>query len=127
MNVIDSSCWIEYLEDSDIGDNIAEIVENPSIVLIPTIIIYEVYKKLLILNGKDYAKRISAYMNVCNVVPLDSELSEFSAETGIKYKLSAADSIIYATAIKNKAILWTCDAHFQGLDNVKYFSKKKDI
>ena len=126
MNVIDSSCWLEYLENSNIGNDVAEIIENPSIVLVPTIIIYEIYKKVSMLNGKEYAEQIFAYMNACNVVYLDSELSKFSAEIGMKYKLAMADSIIYATTIKNNATLWTCDNHFQYLDNVKYFSKKKD-
>ena len=114
MNVIDSSCWLEYLENSNIGNNVAEIIENPSIVLVPTIIIYEMYKKVLMLNGKDYAEQLFSYMNACNVVYLDGELSKFSAEIGMKHKLAMADSIIYATAIKNNAMLWTCDTHFKG-------------
>jgi len=124
MNLIDSSCWLEYLAESKIGNELANVIEDAFLVLVPTIVIYEVYKKLLSLNGKEYAKEIIAYMNACNVIHLDSELSEFSAEIGTKYKLAMADSIIYATALKNNAKLWTCDAHFKDLYNVEYLSKK---
>jgi len=124
MNLIDSSCWLEYLAASKTGNELANVVENAFLVLVPTIVIYEVYKKLLLLNGKEYAKKIITYMNACNVVHLDGELSEFSAEIGMKYKLAMADSIIYATALKNNAKLWTCDAHFKDLYNVEYLPKK---
>ena len=46
MNIIDSSCWIEYLMDSEIGANIAPVIENTNELLIPTITMYEIYKKL---------------------------------------------------------------------------------
>jgi predicted nucleic acid-binding protein len=38
-------------------------------------------------------------------------------------KLPMADSLIYATARMHDAIVWTQDAHFKGLDGVKYFDK----
>ena len=36
-----------------------------------------------------------------------------------------ADSIIYATAQKYGAVLWTQDADFKGLEGVKFYSKRK--
>jgi len=48
MNIIDSSCWIEYLMDSEIGASIAPIVENTVELIVPTITLYEVHKKLLL-------------------------------------------------------------------------------
>lgn len=127
MNVIDSSCWLEYLAESKIGIEIASVIENSFTVLVPSIVIYEVYKKLLALKGKEYAEQVIDYMNDCSVVMLDNELSVFAAEVGTKYKLAMADSIIYATALRNNAKLWTCDAHFKDLYNVEYFSKIKNI
>jgi len=47
MNIIDSSCWLEYLMNTEIGANVASIIENPSELIVPTIVLYEVYKKLL--------------------------------------------------------------------------------
>jgi len=44
---------------------------------------------------------------------------------GVKFKLPLADSIIYATAQKYEAIVWTQDADFEGLDGVKFYPKAK--
>jgi predicted nucleic acid-binding protein len=44
---------------------------------------------------------------------------------GIEYKLPFADSIIYATAQKYGAVLWTQDADFKGLEGVKFYPKLK--
>jgi predicted nuclease of predicted toxin-antitoxin system len=39
--------------------------------------------------------------------------------------LPLADSIIYATARKFDAVVWTQDADFKGLENVKFYPKAK--
>jgi len=47
MNVVDSSCWVEYFNDTAIGNEVAPIAENFSLLIVPTIVLYEVRKKLL--------------------------------------------------------------------------------
>ena len=47
MNIVDSSLWLEYFAGSEAGDNISEVIEDTDELLIPTITIYEVFKKLL--------------------------------------------------------------------------------
>jgi hypothetical protein len=42
MNIVDSSCWLEYLMDTEIGEKIAPVIENPHELIIPTITLYEV-------------------------------------------------------------------------------------
>jgi PIN domain nuclease of toxin-antitoxin system len=54
MNIVDSSCWLEYLMNTEIGVNVAPVVENPGELIVPTITLYEVYKKLLAEKGKDW-------------------------------------------------------------------------
>jgi predicted nucleic acid-binding protein len=34
-----------------------------------------------------------------------------------------AGSLIYATALRHAATLWTQDAHFEGLPGVRYFAR----
>ena len=60
-----------------------------------------------------------------NVIALDGELAINAACLGVKFKLPLADSIIYATAQKYEAIVWTQDADFEGLDGVKFYPKAK--
>ncbi|MDY6816628.1 MAG: PIN domain-containing protein, partial [Pseudomonadota bacterium] len=57
-------------------------------------------------------------------VPLNSELAKDAAKFGVLHKLPLADSIIFATAQKFSAAIWTQDSDFEGLANVKYISKK---
>jgi predicted nucleic acid-binding protein len=56
------------------------------------------------------------------VVTLDSALAIDAAVFGLKYRLPLADSIIYATANKFSAVLWTQDADFKGLPDVSCYS-----
>jgi len=60
-----------------------------------------------------------------NVISLDGELAINAAYFGVNLKLSLADSIIYATAQKYEAVVWTQDADFKDLEGVKFYSKAK--
>ena len=124
MNVVDSSCWIEYFNDTAIGGKIAPIAENFPHLVVPTIVLYEVRKKLL-LESEDLYKISEAIrlMQFGKVVVLDTELSVKATDISRKHKLATADSIIYATAKQYNAVLWTADSHFDGLPNVRYFDK----
>ncbi len=57
------------------------------------------------------------------VVALDSFLAIDAAVFGLKYKLPLANSVVYATGHKFSAVVWTQDADFKALPNVKYFPK----
>ena len=121
MNVVDSSCWIEFAEDSPVKKWIAPIIENLDDLLVPTIVLYEVYKKLSATKGAAYADKFAKGMLNAEIIPLDPELSLIAANISQKYKLPMADSIIYATTKQHNAVLWTTDQHFDGLPNVRYF------
>ena len=123
MNIIDSSCWLEYLMDTEIGAIIAPVIESPGSLVVPTITIYEVYKKLLAEKGEEYALDVVSYMQTGMVVELSAELSLSAAQISRKHKLPMADSIIYATAQRYSAVVFSCDKHFKNVPNIQYFSK----
>lgn len=58
-------------------------------------------------------------------VPLSFPLSLEAARLGKLHRLPLADSIILATASTYGATLWTQDADFKHLSNVKFFAKKR--
>jgi len=124
MNLVDSSCWLEYFAGSSVGEAVASAIEDIDNLLVPTIVLYEVFKKLLTELDEDKALFAVAHMKQGHVINLDSDLAIYSASVGKEYKLAMADSIIYATNKKYNSILWTQDKHFQGLNSVKYFSKE---
>ena len=123
MNVIDSTLWLEYFADTEAGNNIAEVIENTSYLLVPTITLYEVFKKLLLETNEDDALLAIAHMKQGKVVDLTDELSLSAAKVSKIHKIPMADSIIYATTIKYDSVLWTQDKHFIGLRSVNYFEK----
>jgi predicted nucleic acid-binding protein len=126
MNVIDSSCWLEYFAGSNTGDRIAMAVEDIQRLIVPTIVLYEVFKKLLVELDEDSALLAIAHMKQGEVITLTPELAIYSAHIGKEFKLPMADSIIYATSRKFNAVLWTQDQHFETLDFVQYFPKVKN-
>jgi predicted nucleic acid-binding protein len=124
MNIIDSSLWLEYFADTEAGNIISEIIENTNELLVPTITLYEVFKKLLFERSEDDALFAIAHMRQGKIIELDDELSLFAAKIGKDYKLPMADSIIYATSVMFNCILWTQDKHFMNLKSVNYLEKQ---
>jgi len=123
MNVVDSSAWLSYFAGDKNSDYFAKTIEAIEELLIPSITITEVFKNILRQRGEESALLAVAHMEQGKVVSLDRELSVNAAYYGVEHKLPLADSIIYATAQKYNATLWTQDADFKGLKNVKFYPK----
>jgi predicted nucleic acid-binding protein len=109
--------------DTEIGAAVAPIIESPSKLIVPTITLYEVYKKLLAEKGEEYALDVVSYMQTGTVVELNSGLSLSAAQISRKHKLPMADSIIYATSLHYSAVIFSCDKHFKDIPNIRYFPK----
>jgi len=125
MNIVDSSCWLEFFSGSTVGEKVSSIIISTKDLLVPSITLYEVFKKILIEIDEDSGLLAVANMKQGNVIELDSDLAIYAAKIGKEYQLALADSIIYAVTKKYNATLWTQDKHFKNLDNVKYFEKEK--
>lgn len=127
MNVIDSSAWLSYFASDSNSAVFANPIEALSDLLVPSITITEVFKNVLRQRGEDAALIVTAHMKQGKVISLDSELAMNAAKFGILHKLPLADSIIFATAQKYSATLWTQDKDFEGLPDVRYISKKTTL
>ena len=124
MNIVDSSCWLEYFAGSRVGDEVSSTIEDTDHLLVPAIVVYEVFKKLILELDEDKALYAVAHMKQGHIVNLDTDLAIYAAKIGKDNKLAMADSIIYAITKKYNAVLWTQDKHFKDLKSVKYFEKK---
>lgn len=120
MNVVDSSGWLEYFADASNAAFFADPIETPEELVVPTISIYEVFKRLLQQRDASTALAAVAYMRQGTVIPLDQDLAVEAARLGVSLRLPLADSIMLATAREHRAILWTQDSDFEGLDDVRY-------
>jgi predicted nucleic acid-binding protein len=119
MNVVDSSAWLEYLAGTNRAELFASAIEDTEHLIVPAITIYEVYKKVLRERGEDVASQVFGLMSLGRIIELDATLSIEAAGLA----LPMADSIIYATALRHDAMLWTQDAHFAEIQGVRYFRK----
>jgi predicted nucleic acid-binding protein len=124
MNVIDSSGWLEYFISGENASFFAPAIQDVAHVVVPTISIFEVFKRTLIEKGRTDALEAVAIMYDGEVVDLDREIALIAADLSIELKLPMADSIILATAWAHNATLWTQDEHFKGIEGVKYIEKR---
>ena len=118
--VVDSSGWIEYFTDGPNADRFAEAIESEEELVIPTVILMEVFKWILRESNVDDALTVLATMKQNRLINLDSDLAVRAAKNSHKLKLSLADSMIYSTAEECQSVLWTQDSDMEGLDNVIY-------
>ena len=125
MNVVDSSGWIEYFTEGPNSGFFAGAIENVDELIVPALAVYEVFKWVSRERGETQALKAVAHMQLGEVVDLDSELAIHAARLSLQAKLPMADSIVYATARASEATLWTQDDDFEGLEDVKYITKKK--
>jgi toxin FitB len=118
--VVDSTGWVEYLGDGPKAQAFAPYLESPESLLLPTIVVYEVYKKLRREGSDSLAQHFlsSAFGFQERIVAVDIALAELAARISIEAKLAMADAMIYAAAKLNGATLVTSDAHFSGLEFV---------
>lgn len=123
MNLVDSSGWLEYFSDGQNADFFAPAIENTQELIISTINIYEVFKKILQQRTEDEAMQAISVMQQGKIIELSNSLALDAAKLSIIEKLPFADSIILATAKANQAILWTQDSDFKGIEDVKFIEK----
>ncbi len=120
MNVVDSSAWLEYLAAGPNAAYFAAAIENTSELIVPTISLYEVFKRVMQQRSENEALQVIAVMQQGRVAELDQRIALEAAHLSIVHALPMADSVMLATARVNGATLWTKDAHFKGIKNVKY-------
>jgi len=123
--VVDSSGWLEFLTDGPLADQFATRLRQPSAVITPTIVMYEVYKHSKRLRGEDGALDAVAAMQKTRVVPLSDELALVAADLSLALKLPMADAIVLATARLHEAEVVTSDVDFEGVPGVTYIPKPK--
>jgi predicted nucleic acid-binding protein len=123
MNVVDSSGWLEYFADGPNAAFFAPAIEKTGDLIIPTLSLYEVFKRVLQQQGESKALQAIAVMYQGQVIALDATLALAAAKASVELGLPMADSIILATAREHGATLWTQDADFTDIEGVKYIQK----
>lgn len=123
MNVVDSSAWIEFITDSGNAPFFEEPIVELDQLIVPTITILEVFKFVSRRMDTSSALQAVAAMRQGTLVDLDAEIALVAARVGNEYGLPLADSVIYATAQQNGAVVWTQDSDFRNLPEVRFVEK----
>lgn len=125
MNLVDSSGWLEYFADDTNADFFAPAIENTTELVVPTLSLYEVFKRILQQSSESEALKAIAFMQQAHVVVLDATTALSAAKISVEMKLPMADGIVLATSRAYDARLWTQDADFLGIEGVEFVEKKR--
>jgi predicted nucleic acid-binding protein len=124
MNVVDSSAWLEYFADGPNASVFAKPIEATRSLLVPSLALFEVFKRVSQQRNEDEALRAIAVMEQGRVVDLDRATALEAARLSIQHRIAMADGIMLATAQRNRATLWTQDSDFDGLPGASYYVKR---
>ena len=123
MNVVDSSGWLEFFADGPNADFFDSAIQDTKKLIVPTLSIFEVFKRILQQRKEGEALQATALMQQGTVVELTSSLALEAAKLSLEEKLPLADSVMLATSRAYGATLWTQDSDFEGMSGVKYVKK----
>ena len=125
MNLLDSSAWLEFFADGPLSEKFSPVASEPTKVIVPTVVLYEVFKVVLRERGETEAIQAIAALRQGIVVDVTEEIALVAARASLAHRLPMADSLILATAHLHDATLWTLDEHFKDLPRVKHFSSRR--
>ena len=123
MNLVDSSGWIEYLQDTERADLFAAAIEDRHTLLVPTIALFEVHKVLSRNLKPALVKRCLDVMRLGQVLDLTDARAIAASTLSAKHKLAMADAAMYGMAREFDASFWTQDVDYRGLPGVQYCAK----
>ena len=124
MVIVDSSGWIEYFIDGPLAAVYAKHLKDLTRVITPTIVVYEVYKKIKRERSEEDALSAISVMNRTVVVPLTESIALLAADLSLKHSLPMADAMVFATAVEKQCTLISSDGHFEKLEGVTLIDKK---
>ena len=124
MNVVDSSGWLEYFADGPNADFFATSIADVDHLVVPTLSVYEVFKRIAAQRSEGDALHAIALMQQGTVVDMTSPLALDAARISLQLKLPMADSVMLASARAHGATLWTQDGDFEGIAGVRFIARK---
>jgi len=123
MVIVDSCGWLEWFTDGKLADAYQKYLADQDKLLVPAIILYEVYKVLKREAGEEKALLAAGYMKSSPVIPLDETLALAAADIALNESLTMADAIIVATARTHHCTVISSDSDLKNLPNVDYIPK----
>jgi toxin FitB len=126
--LIDSYGWLEYFLDGPLAEKYAQSVEqaNDKDYVTPTIVVYEVYKRIRSIQGEQSALEAYAQIARTKIVELTSQIALEAAEISLSKNLGMADALILATARAFKAEILTSDKHLKDFKETRFIENTQN-
>ena len=118
--VLDSSGWIEFFTGGPLAERYAAYLTPRYQIVTPTVVLYEVYKKIKRERGEETALLFAGRLNATHVVQLTESIAYLAADVSLRHGLAMADAIVYATAKDQDAEVITGDVDLKDLPGVVY-------
>ena len=118
--LLDSSGWIEFFTDGPRANRYAAYLTPRFQIITPTIVLYEVYKKIKRERGEETALQFAGRLNATHVIPLTESIALLAADLSLQHGLAMADAIVYATGRDQEAEVVSGNADLEGLPGVVY-------
>jgi toxin FitB len=120
--VYDTRFFVEYFysPDKELIRKLKEEFRSKNEKLVSSLTIHEFHRIVLKTKGKDVATlRSSTIKRDFQVIDVDYSIAVKSAELRAKHPMPMADSVIAATAQIKECALFSDDAHFKNIENLK--------
>lgn len=116
--LLDSSGWVEFFTGGLLAERYAAYLAPRYQLITPTIVLYEVYKKIKRERGEETALLLAGRLNATQVIPLTESIAFLAADLSLRHGLAMADAIVYATAKDQDAEVVTGDSDLKDLPGV---------
>ncbi len=124
MIIVDSCGWLEWFTDGALAEQYKEYLASLDNIIMPTIILYEVYKILKREVGEEKALLAAGYMKNATVIPFDDTFALVAADIALKEKLAMSHAIILATSRVHNCRIISSDSDLKNQTNVTYIPKQ---
>jgi predicted nucleic acid-binding protein len=115
--LLDSSVWLTYF----FNGSYTEIIEKQELFLLSSLSIFEIKRRMQ--KKKIPPAKIKKAMKYIRgkslVVVVEPPIANKAAEVAKKHGLATVDAMIYASALSEKATVYTLDNDFRCLDHAK--------
>ncbi|TAJ25989.1 MAG: type II toxin-antitoxin system VapC family toxin [Nitrospirae bacterium] len=118
--LVDSSGWIEFFTGGALAERYVSYLAPTSQIVTPTVVLYEVYKKIKRERGEETAVLFVGRLSATQVIPLTESIAFLAADLSLRHGLAMADAIVYATAQDQGVEVVTSDADLKDLPGVVY-------
>lgn len=119
---MDSHGWIERFGGGPKQTQYNRVIDATPLerILTSVVTVYEVYKKAKAMRREHAALEDVAALGQTRLVPVDQEVALAAADYSLEFGLHFADALIYATARRFRAELYSGDAALKDLPGFRF-------